>query len=58
MKKQYVKPAIEAIEVEYESLMTTTSTETGETGTGDGTVGDEIPGLSNGRRGSWGDLWD
>ena len=51
MKKQYVKPAIEAIEVEYESLMTTASTETGETGTGDGTVGDEIPGLSNGRRG-------
>lgn len=58
MKKQYVKPAIESIEVEYESLMTTTSTETGETGTGGGTVGDEIPGLSNGRRGGWGNLWD
>lgn len=58
MKKQYVKPAIEAIEVEYESLMTTTSTETGETGTGGGTVGDEIPGLSNGRRGGWGNLWN
>ena len=58
MKKQYVKPAIEAVEVEYETLMTTTSGETGEAGTGNGTVGDEVDGLSNGRRGGWGNLWD
>lgn len=58
MKKQYVKPVIEAIEVEYESLMTTASGETTGAGTGGGTVGDETPGLSNSHRGSWGSLWD
>lgn len=57
MKKMYVKPIVEAIEVEFESLMTTTSGETGGVGTGSGQVGDGTEELAIHRRGSWGDLW-
>ena len=57
MKKYYVKPAIEAIEVQHEALMMTVSGEQSSVGTGNGTAGDDTPGLSNERRG-WGDLWN
>lgn len=57
MKQQYVKPAIESIEVQHEALMMTVSGEQDNVGTGNGTAGDETPGLSRGRRGSWGNLW-
>lgn len=58
MKKYYVKPAIEAIEVQHEALMMTVSGEQDNVGTGDGTAGDDTPGLSRERRGSWGNLWE
>lgn len=58
MKKMYVKPIVEAIEVEFESLMTTTSGETGGVGTGSGQVGDDTENLTNHHRGSWGNLWE
>ena len=56
-KKNYIAPAIEAMEVEYESLMATISGETGGAGVGSGTAGNG-PELVNKRRGSWGDLWN
>ena len=58
MKKDYVKPTLEAVEVEFESLMTTTSGEQGSTGVGSGSAGDETDDYTNGRRGSWGNLWN
>lgn len=38
--------------------MTTTSGEQGSAGVGGGSVGDETDDYTNGRRGSWGDLWN
>ena len=57
IKKNYIAPSIEVVEVEYESLMTTASGETGNTGVGGGNAGNG-PELANDRRGSWGNLWD
>lgn len=57
IKKNYITPSIEVMEVEYESLMATTSGETGNTGVGSGTAGSG-PELVNKRRDSWGDLWN
>lgn len=48
---------MEVQEIESPQLMITTSGETGETGTGSGTVGDTTPDLVRRRRGTWGDLW-
>ena len=52
-KKEYVKPSMEIVEVEFESLMLGASNEVD--------VKDEITEedawMSNGRRGKWGDLW-
>lgn len=58
MKKNYVKPEFEAVEIEIESLMTTTSGEQGNAGTGEGSAGDETEDLVIGRRGTWGTLWN
>ena len=58
MKKQYVKPRFEIVEIEHEALLLTASGEQGNVGTGGGTAGNETPDLSNGHRGSWGNLWD
>ena len=58
MKKLYLKPNIETVEVEYETLMLPMSGEQGEVGTGDKPVGDEVEGLSSSRRDSWGSLWN
>ena len=57
IKKNYIAPSIEVVEVEYESLMTTASGETGNTGVGGGNAGNG-PELAKDRRGSWGNLWD
>ena len=56
-KKEYIAPAIVIEEVEHESLMTTTSSETTDTSVGSGTAGNG-PDLTNRRRGSWGNLWE
>lgn len=55
-KKVYVAPAIEVVEIEFESLMSTASGETGSAGVGDGPA--DGPDLVNKRRGSWGNLWE
>lgn len=57
LKKNYVAPSIEILEVEFESLMTTASAETGGTGTGSG-FADGGPELANDRRREWGNLWN
>lgn len=57
IKKNYIAPSIEVVEVEYESLMTTTSGEMGNVGIGGGNAGNG-PELANDRRGSWGNLWN
>ena len=57
MKKKYVMPAVVTIELEIESLMLTASGETGDVSVGSGTAGNG-PDLVNGRRGSWGNLWE
>lgn len=49
MKKLYVKPEIEVIDIEIESYMATFSTPE------DAPEGDEAD--ANDRRGEWGDLW-
>ena len=58
MKRDYTKPTLEAIEIEIESLMTTTSGEQDSTGVGSGSAGDETGDYANGRRGTWGNFWD
>ena len=58
MKKQYVMPIIDIINIEHEALMLTVSGEQSNAGTGSGTVGNETPNLSNKRRGTWGNLWE
>ena len=55
-KKVYVAPVIEVVEIEFESLMSTTSGETGSAGVGPGPA--DGPDLVNNRRGSWGNLWE
>mgnify|MGYP003312404407 CR=1 FL=1 len=56
MKKQYLEPTVEVMELESEILMNVTSGETGEAGTGEGEGDGED--LAGGHRGSWGSLWD
>ena len=54
-KKAYIRPEIEVMSLEAEAQMMTTSPGT-QPGFGDGFAGDgEV--LSNGRRGTWGNLW-
>ena len=58
MKKQYIKPAVEIIEIEQEALMLTASGEQTNASTGSGTAGNDTPDLSNKRRDTWGNLWN
>lgn len=58
MKKRYVKPDMEVLEIENEILMMAMSSEQSNVGTGNGPAGDETPDLSNKRRGTWGNLWE
>ena len=60
MKKRYIAPQMEVLELETTQLMLTASGETGSAGTG-GTVGgsgDGTPDLAPNRRGTWGNLWN
>lgn len=57
MKKNYIAPAIETVEIEIESLMLTDSVETDQAGTSNENAGNG-PEMTNGHRGSWGSLWD
>ena len=43
MKKQYIKPAIEIVEIELETLMLTASGEQANASTGSGTAGNDTP---------------
>lgn len=54
-KKTYIKPEIEVVLIEVQSQMMTTSPGT-EPGIGEGEATDSEV-LSNGRRGTWGNLW-
>ena len=58
MKKQYVKPILEVVNIEYETMMLTVSGEQSSAGTGSGTAGNDTPDLSNRHRGTWGNLWN
>ena len=58
MKKQYVTPIIDIVEIEHEALMLTASSEQSNVGTGSGTAGNDTPDLSNRHRGTWGNLWN
>ena len=57
-KKKYIAPKMEVIELDAPQLMLSASGETGSTGTGNGEATDEDPELANGRRGTWGSLWN
>ena len=62
MKKTYIKPEMEQMEMDTEALMLTMSTPDGNSGLG-GTSwggnnpGDNIEADGNRRRGEWGNLW-
>ena len=59
MKKQkYIAPKMEVIEFDAPLLILAASGETSSSGTGSGTAGDDDPELANGRRGTWGSLWN
>ena len=53
-KKEYIKPEMEQMVMESQQIMTTSPGTP--PGIGGGEADDSTP-LSNGRRGSWGDLW-
>ena len=53
MKMEYIKPEMELTLIEGEVLMQSAS----RPGIGEGEA-DSSDGLSHGRRGSWGNLWD
>ena len=58
MKKTYIAPEMEVIEIENEIAMMALSAEQGLPGT---SSGGELSGGdadANGRRGSWGNLWE
>ena len=53
MKKEYMKPATELVEVELESMLAISSG-----GNLNVSNSDEFEELSNNRRGGWGNLWE
>lgn len=57
MKKVYVKPEIEVIEIEFESSMMADSVTSTLPDTGFGGEGDADPNEANRHRGEWGNLW-
>ncbi len=60
MKKDYIAPAIEVVQLDTEeSVMNVLTGSIVEAGTGSGSAGDEDPELApeRHRRGEWGDLW-
>ena len=56
MKKKYIMPTIEEIEVEVSTIIAMSEAETeNENSSENNGTGDD---LANSRRGSWGNLWD
>ena len=53
MKKEYMKPATELVEVELESMLAISSG-----GNLNVSNSDDFEELSNNRRGGWGNLWE
>ena len=59
MKHTYIAPEVTVIEIETESLMLSVSGANGGLdGTEDGGLGSGMDADANGRRGSWGNLWE
>ena len=60
MKKEYIAPEMEVMEIENEAMMLTVSApgEGGLEGTGSGGSMSGGSADSNKRRGTWGNLWD
>ena len=58
MRKEYRTPVAELLQLEVESIMTTTSAEQGNAGVGNKPAGGNTPDLSSGSRGEWGNLWN
>lgn len=58
MKREYIKPAIEIVELASEQLMYVTSGEQIGAGSGKGSASDDDPELGRRRRGTWGNLWE
>ena len=57
MKKRYIKPEVEVMEIENEALMISMSVPDGD-GPGYGGEATDKEADANGRRGSWGNLWE
>ena len=60
MKKQYITPAIETVNIELANMIAGSVRIYDSNSGGDDNEGGYNPGksLSNERRGSWGDLWE
>jgi len=58
MKQTYVAPTTEILELEMEPLMLEMSAEGSLDGTGSGGPGSGLDGDAQGRRGTWGNLWE
>ena len=59
MKKNYVKPAVEEVQVEPATIIAGSPFDEGGTGnTGVGSGKGDGDDMTRGHRGSWGDLWD
>ena len=57
MKKIYIAPEMEVMEIENEALMISMSAPDGD-GPGYGGEGSGMEADANGRRGEWGNLWE
>ena len=58
MKKQYVMPVAEVVEIKSPQLMLSVSGEQSGVGKGDGSVGNNTPDLAKQKHGTWGNLWE
>ena len=61
-KKTYIAPAMEIVEMELALLLCGSNDSSGNSGSSDIGVSDKVTdddaSMANGRRGSWGNLWD
>lgn len=57
MRKEYINPVAEPVQLETAPIMVTTSTEQGSANVGNRPVDGNTPDLSNKHRGDWGNLW-
>ena len=58
MKKMYVKPTMEVVEIHSDVAMLAGSNPESNVGFGGGDGGGNVEAESNGRRGGWGNLWE